>query len=203
MPWSRPWYQIQRWHVSLPTFCPPQSNVYDPVFVTSRLLIATLGSHSHRTLLAFHVATMHDYLSNVPTLDDGILAFVLPSLLAPLQSSQKDANLAVGILATNYLHSALRIHELARKFCSSVHSLAKSDPETGCTICHHQRNGNSSTRSSGLGKRFCIDCSFRQDCCGNLFATRRRSGVPPQCNSVVHKDAVCRFYISSHLIEIA
>jgi hypothetical protein len=174
--------------------------MYNPRFVARLLLIAIPGSHSHRTLLAFHVATMHDYLSNAPSLDDGILAFTLPSLLTPLQSSQKDPNLAVSSLAANSLHSALRTHRLARKFCSSVHSLAKSHPETCCSIRHHQRNDDSSARSSGLGKRFCIYCSFRQDCCGDVFVTRNPSGVPPQCSPVVRKDVVCRFYISSHLI---
>ena len=38
---------------------------------------------------------MHDYISGASSLDDGILAFILPSLLPPLQSSQKDVNVAV------------------------------------------------------------------------------------------------------------
>lgn len=103
--WSRLWYQIQTWHVSSPTFCPTQSHVYHPCFVMcSLLLTATLASHSHRTLLAFHAATMHDYISTAPSLDDGILAFILPSLLTPLQSSQKDTNVAVSCLAAFAFH---------------------------------------------------------------------------------------------------
>ncbi|KAI9571928.1 hypothetical protein HD554DRAFT_2300345 [Boletus coccyginus] len=65
-------------------------------FVADLVPIAVKCSHSHRTLLAFRVATMLDYISTVPSLDDGILAFVLPSLLIPLQSSQKDTNIALG-----------------------------------------------------------------------------------------------------------
>ncbi|KAG6369730.1 hypothetical protein JVT61DRAFT_13599 [Boletus reticuloceps] len=65
-------------------------------FVANLLPVAVKCSHSHRTLLAFHVATMHDYISSSPSLDDGVLAFTLPSLLTPLHSSQKDANIALG-----------------------------------------------------------------------------------------------------------
>ncbi|KAF8440039.1 hypothetical protein L210DRAFT_3760928 [Boletus edulis BED1] len=65
-------------------------------FVANLLPVAVKCSHPHRTLLAFHVATMHDYISSSPSLDDGVLAFTLPSLLTPLHSSQKDANIALG-----------------------------------------------------------------------------------------------------------
>ncbi|KAG9310969.1 hypothetical protein JVU11DRAFT_8847 [Chiua virens] len=68
-------------------------------FVSSILPTAIKCSHSHRTLLAFHVATMHDYISTVTSLDDGVLAFILPSLLTPLQTSQKDANVVLGSFA--------------------------------------------------------------------------------------------------------
>lgn len=122
------------------------------------LLTATSGSHSHRTLLAFHVATMHDYISTAPSLDDGILAFILPSLLTPLQSSQKDANVAVSCLAVDSFHSTLPIHPLARKLCPPMCSIAQGEPETCCSICHHQRNDHSSTRSSGIGQGLCIYC---------------------------------------------
>ena len=73
--------------------------------VTCLLLTATSGSHSHRTLLAFHVATIHDYISGASSLDDGILAFILPAMLTPLQSSQKDSNLAVSSLTAESFHS--------------------------------------------------------------------------------------------------
>ncbi|KAG8215319.1 hypothetical protein J3R82DRAFT_8910 [Butyriboletus roseoflavus] len=65
-------------------------------FIANLLPNAVKCSHLHRTLLAFHAATMHDYISTAPALDDGILAFIVPSLLTPLQSSQKDANVALG-----------------------------------------------------------------------------------------------------------
>ncbi|KIJ18295.1 hypothetical protein PAXINDRAFT_97715, partial [Paxillus involutus ATCC 200175] len=65
-------------------------------FASGLLPIAVKCSQSHRTLLAFHAATMHDYISSAPTLDDGILAFILPALLTPLQAAQKDTNVALG-----------------------------------------------------------------------------------------------------------
>lgn len=145
------------------------------------------------------MATIQDYMSSA-SLDDGILAFILPSLLAPLQPSQKDANLAVSSLAPNYFCPSY-IHSLARELCSLVHSFAKSEPEIRCCICHHQRNVNSSTRSSRLGKRFYLYCPFCQDCCRSLFLTTKHSGAPSQCMPVVHKDVVCHFHVSSLLIK--
>jgi len=59
-----------------------------------------VGSYSHRTLLAFSAATMHDYISTVSKLDDGMLAFVLPALLTPLQAPHKDANIAVSPISS-------------------------------------------------------------------------------------------------------
>lgn len=182
----------------LPTSYPLQSKVYYCLFfIRSLLLTVTLDSHSHRTLLAFHAATIHDYISTVPSLDDSILAFILPSLLAPLQSSQKDANVTVSRLVADYFHSILPLCRLARKLRSSMCSLAKSEPETGSCICHHQRNDNTSTRSSRFRQGLCVHSSFREDCCGNLLITRGCSAIPPQYMPIVHKDVVCHFYISS------
>ncbi|KAI5990429.1 hypothetical protein EDD15DRAFT_2388798 [Pisolithus albus] len=63
----------------------------------AELLPAAVGcSYSHHTLLAFNAATMHDYISSVSRLDDGMLAFILPALLTPLQTASKDVNIALG-----------------------------------------------------------------------------------------------------------
>ncbi|KAF9221723.1 hypothetical protein BS17DRAFT_710411 [Gyrodon lividus] len=72
------------------------SNTEFARFAAGLLPTAIKCSQSHRTLLAFHAATMHDYISNAPTLDDGILAFILPALLTPLQAAQKDTNVTLG-----------------------------------------------------------------------------------------------------------
>lgn len=161
----------------------------------------TLDSHSHRTLLAFHAATIHDYIASAPSLDDGILAFILPSLLAPLKSSQKDPNVAVSCLVAGFLHSILSFRRLARELRSSMRSLPKSESETCRRICHHQRNDNSSTRGSGFRQGLSIHYSFRENCGGNLFATRGCATIPAQCMPIVHKDVVCSFFIL-HLKEI-
>ncbi|KAI6117492.1 hypothetical protein EV401DRAFT_2197674 [Pisolithus croceorrhizus] len=64
---------------------------------TAELLPTAVGcSYSHHTLLAFNTATMHDYISSVPRLDDGMLTFILPALLTPLQTASKDVNIALG-----------------------------------------------------------------------------------------------------------
>lgn len=49
---------------------------------------------------------MHDYISTVPKLDDGMLAFVLPALLTPLQAPYKDANIAVSPISSDPFEKA-------------------------------------------------------------------------------------------------
>ncbi|KAG1761179.1 hypothetical protein EDD22DRAFT_897736 [Suillus occidentalis] len=65
-------------------------------FIASLLPTAMRGSCSHRTLVAFNAATMHDYIASSPALDEGILAFLLSALLAPFQTSHSDANATLG-----------------------------------------------------------------------------------------------------------
>ncbi|KAG1775600.1 hypothetical protein EV702DRAFT_421745 [Suillus placidus] len=65
-------------------------------FIASLLPTAMRGSCSHRTLVAFNAATMHDYIASSPVLDEGILAFLLSALLAPFQTSHSDANATLG-----------------------------------------------------------------------------------------------------------
>ncbi|KIJ60905.1 hypothetical protein HYDPIDRAFT_42974 [Hydnomerulius pinastri MD-312] len=72
------------------------SNTEVARFAAELLPTAVKCSQSHRTLLAFNAATMHDYISSAPTLDDGMLAFILPALLGPLQAGQKDTNVTLG-----------------------------------------------------------------------------------------------------------
>ncbi|OJA15136.1 hypothetical protein AZE42_07566 [Rhizopogon vesiculosus] len=65
-------------------------------FIASLLPTAIRGSYSHRTLVAFNAATMHDYIATRPALDEGTLAFLLSALLAPFQTSHVDANATLG-----------------------------------------------------------------------------------------------------------
>ncbi|KIO05768.1 hypothetical protein M404DRAFT_103232, partial [Pisolithus tinctorius Marx 270] len=65
-------------------------------FTAELLPTAVKCSYSHRTLLAFNTATMHDYISSVPRLDDGMLAFILPASLTPLETTPRDVNIVLG-----------------------------------------------------------------------------------------------------------
>lgn len=65
-------------------------------FTAELLPTAVKCSYSHRTLLAFNAATMHDYISSVPRLDDGMLAFILPASLTPLETTPRDVNIVLG-----------------------------------------------------------------------------------------------------------
>ena len=53
-----------------------------------------VGFSVHRTLLAFNLATLLEYLSHAKedTLDAGLLAFLLPALLSPLQLADSDGS---------------------------------------------------------------------------------------------------------------
>ncbi|KAG2363636.1 hypothetical protein BDR07DRAFT_1471237 [Suillus spraguei] len=65
-------------------------------FVASLLPTAMRGSCSYQALVTFNAATMHDYISSSPALDEGILAFLLSALLGPLQTSHSDTNATIG-----------------------------------------------------------------------------------------------------------
>ncbi|KAF7373573.1 U3 small nucleolar RNA-associated protein 10 [Mycena sanguinolenta] len=70
-------------------------------FIVNLLPTAIKANCVHHTLLAFNAATLHDYLTRTKTLDEGILALLLPALLEPLQHRSdvvKDAILGSYIL---------------------------------------------------------------------------------------------------------
>ncbi|KAJ6463475.1 hypothetical protein C8R45DRAFT_840925 [Mycena sanguinolenta] len=70
-------------------------------FIVNLLPTAIKANCVHHTLLAFNAATIHDYLTRTKTLDEGILALLLPVLLEPLQHRSdvvKDAILGSYIL---------------------------------------------------------------------------------------------------------
>lgn len=62
--------------------------------VTSLLPAAIKAKSTHRALIAFNAATLHDFIIRSKTLDEGTLAYLLPALLEPLQqgvNTSKDA----------------------------------------------------------------------------------------------------------------
>ncbi|KAK7055439.1 U3 small nucleolar RNA-associated protein 10 [Favolaschia claudopus] len=70
-------------------------------FILDLLPAAVNKKTSHRTLLAFNAATIHDYLTRIKALDEGTLAHLLPALLEPLHHRSevtKDAILGSYIL---------------------------------------------------------------------------------------------------------
>ncbi|EIW76657.1 hypothetical protein CONPUDRAFT_168479 [Coniophora puteana RWD-64-598 SS2] len=73
-------------------------------FVAEMYPNAIAASTTHRALLAFQSATMHDYISSV-SLDESILAMLLPSILAPLQNpNDRNAILSAYVLASTLSH---------------------------------------------------------------------------------------------------
>ncbi|EAU87657.2 hypothetical protein CC1G_09118 [Coprinopsis cinerea okayama7 len=71
-------------------------------FVTSLLPYAIKGGYAHRTLLSFNAATVHEFIKRSNRLSEGVVAFLLPALLEPLQQKSetpsKDAILGSYIL---------------------------------------------------------------------------------------------------------
>ncbi|KAJ7222324.1 hypothetical protein GGX14DRAFT_663256 [Mycena pura] len=55
-------------------------------FIVNLLPSAIKGNCSHRTLLAFNAATLHDYLARAKALDEGTVAHLLPAFMEPLQN---------------------------------------------------------------------------------------------------------------------
>lgn len=56
-------------------------------FVTSLLPRAIKNGFSHRVLLAFNAATLHEFITRSKVLDEGTIAYLLPALLEPLQQN--------------------------------------------------------------------------------------------------------------------
>ncbi|KAF8797612.1 hypothetical protein BYT27DRAFT_7204423 [Phlegmacium glaucopus] len=54
-------------------------------FVTSLLPTAIKNGFSHRVLLAFNAAALHEFITRSKVLDEGTMAYLLPALLEPLQ----------------------------------------------------------------------------------------------------------------------
>jgi U3 small nucleolar RNA-associated protein 10 len=54
-------------------------------FVTSLFPTAIENGVSHTVLLAFNVATLHEFITRSKELDEGTMAYLLPALLVPLQ----------------------------------------------------------------------------------------------------------------------
>ncbi|KAJ7582775.1 hypothetical protein C8J56DRAFT_230499 [Mycena floridula] len=75
-------------------------------FVTSLLPTAIKAGYSHRCLLAFNAATLHEFILRSKSLDEGTLAYILPALLEPLQN-RSDAAIKEAILGSYILFAAL------------------------------------------------------------------------------------------------
>ncbi|EKM74924.1 hypothetical protein AGABI1DRAFT_123475 [Agaricus bisporus var. burnettii JB137-S8] len=78
-------------------------------FVTSLLPSALKTDRSHRVLLAFNAATMHEFITRSKSIDEGTMAYILPALLDPLDeehASSRDAILGSFILLSALAHKS-------------------------------------------------------------------------------------------------
>ncbi|KAH9054895.1 hypothetical protein EDB87DRAFT_1644309 [Lactarius vividus] len=82
-------------------------NVAVARFVASALPKAVKNRTAHRALVAFHTAALFEYLSRIKAPDDGVLAFLLPAMLEPLQQNAAQAGTKDVVLSSYVLLSAL------------------------------------------------------------------------------------------------
>ncbi|KAF9034474.1 hypothetical protein BDZ89DRAFT_1158021 [Hymenopellis radicata] len=97
-------------------------------FITGLLPSALTGGSSHRTLLAFNAATLHDYLAHKKEIDDGTVAHILPALLEPLHKrsdAPKDAVLGSYILLAALSHKCRFSADALKTIVSAMINSAK------------------------------------------------------------------------------
>ncbi|KAF9021672.1 hypothetical protein BDZ89DRAFT_1137818 [Hymenopellis radicata] len=97
-------------------------------FITNLLPSALKAGSSHRTLLAFNAATLHDYLAHKKDLDDGTVAHILPALLEPLHKrsdAPKDAVLGSYILLAALSHKCQFSADALKTIVSAMINSAK------------------------------------------------------------------------------
>ncbi|KAH9044915.1 hypothetical protein EDB83DRAFT_2406035 [Lactarius deliciosus] len=82
-------------------------NVAVARFVASALPKAVKDRTAHRALVAFHTAALFEYISRIKAPDDGVLAFLLPAMLEPLQQNAAHAGTKDVVLSSYVLLSAL------------------------------------------------------------------------------------------------
>ena len=109
-------------------------NVVVARFVASALPKAVKHRTAHRALVAFHTAALFEYISRIKAPDDGVLAFLLPAMLEPLQHQAGTKDVVVSALS----HPQLGISQAfsAFKLCAPLSAVTKSCTAGSC----HQRN---------------------------------------------------------------
>ncbi|KAG2151035.1 uncharacterized protein EDB93DRAFT_318060 [Suillus bovinus] len=112
-------------------------------FVASLLPSAIRGSCSHRTLVAFNAATMHDYIASSTALDEGILAFMLSALLAPFQTSHSDTNAILG----SYVLLSTLSHKVSLSSAAVVAII-------GAMVTSAAPKGKQNTKDNGCSEQF-------------------------------------------------
>ncbi|KII90106.1 hypothetical protein PLICRDRAFT_686024 [Plicaturopsis crispa FD-325 SS-3] len=76
-------------------------------FVAALLPAATKQGCSHRTLLVFNAATLHDFIGCSKSLDESTVAYILPALVQPLQTNELNSPSKDAVLGSYVLLSAL------------------------------------------------------------------------------------------------
>ncbi|OBZ74951.1 U3 small nucleolar RNA-associated protein 10 [Grifola frondosa] len=82
------------------------------------------GAGAHRTLIAFHIGTLLEFIAQSKTLDEGIIAFLLPAAMEPLQLAQDpESSVKSTVLQESILGSFLLLAALSQKCHFSAKAL--------------------------------------------------------------------------------
>lgn len=95
-------------------------------FVVSLLPSALKENRSHRVLLVFNAATLHEFISRSKTLDEGTMACILPALLEPLEvKNEASLDAIVRTLYHSPWSDKPEIFSTARQFHSPIGVVAQ------------------------------------------------------------------------------
>lgn len=112
-------------------------------FVSSLLPAALEHNYVHRTLVAFYVGSMLDFVGKSKKLDGSVLAFLLPAILVPLQAEGK-SNKELTVSGRHILQSPRIVDPvpaLVGHICSPFSPLPKISTFFSSCQDHHKCHG--------------------------------------------------------------
>lgn len=111
-------------------------------FVTSLFPTAVKNGLSHRVLLTFNAATLHEFITRSKDMDEGTMAYLLPALLVPMQQMSSTSTSQDSIVSMQNSIAQKKLNKyshLARKLHSPCSPIPKISIFTVCLegYCQH------------------------------------------------------------------
>jgi hypothetical protein len=128
-------------------------NVVVARFVTSALPKAVKHRTAHRALVTFHTAALFEYISRIEAPDDGVLVFLLPAMLEPLQHQAGTKDVVVSAPSHSYLQFSQACS--AVQLCAPLSAVTKSRTAGPCHQSHSRCDGLRLLESGTTAVRQC------------------------------------------------